>query len=432
MEYTKKELKESALEFKVSISQQEMEDSRISAIKRLGKGVKVKGFRKGHAPLDILASSINPIQLMDAQLQLAIDQAVQKLIFENDLKLLTAPTVSIDKMDEGEQGLKITVKANCLPTVKLPDFSKIKYDKVEKVVADEDVESVINNLRNAAAKKKTVERPVKDGDEVVINFTGIHNGVEFEGGSAKKFNLTIGSGTFIPGFEEQIIGHQIGETFDIDVKFPDDYGAKNLAGEPAVFRVELLAINEIELPELNDEFAKSWAPDLGGMDDLRNDIRRELQSQADSSNQQATQANIQSAILDKIKIDLSDDVVEAKVQEQLDDIRSRSNSAGQSFDNYLDQVGMTEKEFAEKEIKPNLIKSIKSQAVFEAVCSEYNLAVTDDEVEDRLSQEAERISSMGRDASHLHGAEARQAIARTLLQEKYFDQINQLVGYNQK
>lgn len=432
MEYVRKDLKDSAVEFKVTISQQEMDESRTSAIKRLGKDVKVKGFRQGRVPLDILASSINPIQLMDAQLQLAIDQAMQKIIFENDLKLLATPTVSMDKMEDGEKGLKITVKAYCLPTVKLPDFAKIKYEQVDDKVSDEEVETVINNLRNSSATKKVVSRAVKDGDEAVINFTGIHKGVEFEGGSAKNFNLVIGSKTFIPGFEEQIIGHKAGESFDIDVTFPEDYGAKNLAGEDVVFRIDLISVNEVELPELDDSFVKTWAPDLDSVDALKADIRHELQNQKDATNIEKTRENIQKAIVDKVKVDIADEVIEARAQSELDGFRSRLESMGQSLETYLDQTGKTEEEVVDKEIKPSIINAIKSQAVLQSVCAEYGVAVSEEELDARVQAEVERAQNMHRDASYLGTTEARNSIADTMLVEKYFDKIFELVGYKQK
>ena len=338
MKYQREDIDKNKVKFTVTVDKEVISKSHDKAIKSLGKDVKVPGFRKGHVPMEVLERAIDPARLAQVEINDAINESVIELIETEDLQLLDQPTVSVTKYVPNDT-LEFTAEIEVVPPVKLGDPTKLKVKKPEAKVDKEQIDDVIKRLQVNAAEKKSVDRAAKNGDEVIIDFTGFKDGEEFEGGKAKDYQLELGSGAFIPGFEDGIVGHKPGEKFDVNVTFPKEYGVKNLAGMKAVFKIELKKVNELTLPELNDDFAKSFSADLTTMDALRKDIENELMRQEEAS----AREKYHSELLDKLSEKSEVDVPQVLVDDQVPQMKQRFAQdlmyRGMDLKSYLEQHG---------------------------------------------------------------------------------------------
>ena len=249
MNYKREDIAKNKAKFTVVVDKEVIQQHHTAAVKRLGKDAKVPGFRRGHVPLEVLERAIDPARLGSLEIDGAINQSVVEIIAQEDLQLLDQPKVSVTKYVPNDT-LEFTVEIEVVPPVKLADPTKLKVKKPTVKVDKQQIDDVIQRLRVSSAERTTVDRPAKNGDEVVIDFTGLRDGEEFAGGKARDYQLELGSNQFIPGFENGIVGHSAGDEFDVNVTFPKDYGAKDMAGKKAVFKVALKKVNELKLPEL--------------------------------------------------------------------------------------------------------------------------------------------------------------------------------------
>ena len=240
---------------------------------KLSKTAKVPGFRKGKVPASVAAKHVDPQALQEQLLDDAISKSIAEAFIAEKIQAIDRPMVDVKKYVPGEL-LEFVAQVEILPAVTLGEYKKLGK-KVEKVsVSEDDINDVIERMRQGFAEKKEVERAAKDGDETVIDFIGKKDGVEFDGGAGTDYTLKLGSNQFIPGFEEGIVGHKAGETFDLELSFPDDYHAKDLAGQTVVFTTTLKKVLELALPEIDDELAKK-AGNFTTLDELKADITRE-------------------------------------------------------------------------------------------------------------------------------------------------------------
>ena len=301
MNYKREDIAKNKAKFTVVVDKEVIQQHHTAAVKRLGKDAKVPGFRRGHVPLEVLERTIDPARLGSLEIDGAINQSVVEIIARENLQLLDQPKVSVTKYVPNDT-LEFTVEIEVVPPVKLADPTKLKVKKPAVKVDKQQIDEVIQRLRVSSAERTTVNRPAKNGDEVVIDFTGLRDGEEFAGGKAKDYQLELGSNQFIPGFEEGIVGHSAGDEFDVNVTFPEDYGAKDMAGKKAVFKVKLNKVNELKLPELDDKFAASIAPDLKTMDALRKDIEGELTRQEEASAREQYYGELLDKLAEKSKV----------------------------------------------------------------------------------------------------------------------------------
>ena len=249
------------------------------ALKRLAKTVKVNGFRTGHVPLEIVKKHADPNALAQETLDAALNRAVAEAFLNNNLQVLARPEVEIKKYVPGEL-LEFTAEADVLPEVKLGDYKKLKAKKVAVNVNKKEIDEVIERIQKGLSEKKEVKRAAKIGDETVIDFVGKKDGEAFQGGTGKDYPLVLGSNSFIPGFEDALVGLKAGDTKDVKLAFPKDYHAKDLAGQDVVFEVTVKKVNSVKLPALDDKFAAKAGP-FTSMEDLRKDIKAEITAQAE-------------------------------------------------------------------------------------------------------------------------------------------------------
>lgn len=374
-------------ELEIEISAEAFEAAVQSAYLKAKKNINVPGFRKGHAPRKIVEREYGEGVFYEDALNAILPAEIDTAVSEAGLELVTRPDVEVTEVSK-EKGA--VIKATCItkPEIEIKDYKGIEIEKSVKTVSDEDVDHEIDHIREKGMRIITVEdRAAQNGDDVIIDFEGFKDNVAFEGGKAEKFTLTLGSGQFIPGFEDQIVGHNVGDEFDINVTFPEDYGAKELAGAPVVFKIKLHEIKAKELPELDDEFVKDQS-EFDTVDELKADIRAKLEEAAQKSCEQEQEGKILDEVIAKVDGEIPEVMFERRVDEMIEELGQRLAPQGISVDMYLQYTGQTldslktmYREQAEKQVKLRL--ALEKIAVLE------NIEVSDEETEEEFKKMAE-------------------------------------------
>jgi trigger factor len=277
MNTTVKHLTETRVLVTITLGKPELEAAEQVALKKLAKTTKVAGFRKGHVPLEMVAKHVDPNELGQETLENALSRAVAESFIENKLQALERPEVEVKKFVPGEE-LEFTAEGDVLPEVTLGDYKNLTVEKKTATVKKADIDEVIERIQKGFGEKKESNGPAKMGDETIIDFVGKKDDVAFDGGTATDYALTLGSNSFIPGFEEAIVGHKAGDTFDVPLTFPAEYQSKDLAGQDVVFTVTIKKVNQVVLPEVDDVFAAKVGP-FTSVDDLKKDIKAEITAQ---------------------------------------------------------------------------------------------------------------------------------------------------------
>ena len=355
-------------------------------LKEKGK-INIPGFRKGQAPRKMIERMYGPSVFFDEAFNSAINDGYTKALDENvDIFPVDSPRLDEESIDM-KDGLKFTLTVTVKPEVTLGDYKGIKIEKVEYTVTAKNVNEELKKAQEQASRKVEVtDRAVQDGDTVTLDSKGVADGVAFEGGTAENQELVIGSNTFIPGFEAQMIGMAIGETKDLNVTFPEQYHAENLKGKPAVFTVTVKKIEAKELPEINDEFAKNVSK-FETLDEYKADIKANLKKQ----NEERADRENENALITKIMDNATVEIPACMIEKQLDYIVRETEYQlsymyrGLKFEDYLKYTGMTMEDFR-KQNEERANKEVKSQLVFEAIIKAENITVADEQVEAELAK----------------------------------------------
>ena len=325
-----------------------------------------------------------------------VPEIFEKEVEENKLEIVSKPEIDIKEMGKGKD-LVFTALVQTKPEVKLGKYKGVALKKVEYKVTDEDIQKELEQMANRNSRLISVEdEPVAEKDIAVIDFEGFVDGVAFEGGKAEKHELEIGSKTFIPGFEDQVIGMKIDEEKDINVKFPDEYFSKDLAGKDATFKVKLHEIKRKELPALDDEFAKDVS-EFDTLDELKNSIKEKLEEENSNKAKYELEDNAIQAVCDATEIDIPSGMVDTEIDNMLKDIETRLSYQGLNLKSYLQMVGKTEEEMR-KEYEEQAKKSVKSRLVMEAVVKAENLEADEKEVKEKVEEMAKNY---GKEADEL-------------------------------
>ena len=386
MKVTKKDLSATSVEFAVVADEQEIKHAHDESVRHLSRGVKVKGFREGHVPFEVAEKAISPTALADEEANHVINDSISQLVRDNHLQILDRPNVEVTKFVPG-QILEFKATIEIVPELDMPDFSKISVKREPVKITDAQVDEILANLQKGQASKEKVERTAQTGDEAEIDFEGFSDGVAFDGGKGEKYPLMLGSGSFIPGFEEQIVGHKKGDEFDVKVDFPKNYGAKNLAGKPATFKVKLLEVREVKLPTLDDSFAKKLAPDLKTLDDLKRDIRRELTARGEQEANGKFQNDLITAVANEVKIDrLPEVLVSDQLQAVENDFSTNLMYRGMTLEQFLATEKLTHDEWVKRDLRPVAETRTKNSIILAQLAREWKITATDDEVVARQSE----------------------------------------------
>lgn len=342
------------------------------------------GFRKGRVPMALIEKTYgNGVFFEDAANDL-INKTYFKEIEDIDLDIVSNPEISVSQIGKGKDFI-YKAKVATKPPVELGDLDAIEIEKVDTEVTDEDVEKEVERkLKENSTKNDVTDRAAKDGDEATINFEGFVDGVAFEGGKGEKYPLVLGSGSFIPGFEEQVVGHNVGDSFDVNVTFPEKYQAEDLAGKDAVFKCELLGLKETVLPELDDEYVSDTS-DFENVADYKADIRKTLEEKkAETAKRQREEKAIEK-LVEASKMELPDPMIQYQQQKMVDNFAQQLQYQGMNLEQYLNMTSQTKDDMLDQ-VRPEAEKQIKRSLVVEAVAEAQQFEVTDEEVEAELEK----------------------------------------------
>ena len=337
-----KNISDTKVRLTITVESSELEAAEQVALTKLARDIKVSGFRKGKAPASIAAKHVDPAMLQEQTLENALSKAVAEAFISEKLQALERPAVEVKKFVP-RQELEFTAEVEVVPPVKLGDYKKLKAKKANVKVEAKEIDDIIERIRGNYVEKVEVKRAAKNGDEVLIDFVGKKDDVAFDGGSAKNYALKLGDGQFIPGFEDGVVGHKAGDSFDLDLAFPDDYHAKDLAGAKVVFSVTLNTVNELKLPELNDEFAAKCGP-FTEMKELRADIEREITAQKEREAEERLKDELVGQLADNSKVSLPEILVEDQIRSIEQDLTQNLMYRGITMDGYLNTQGFKDKD----------------------------------------------------------------------------------------
>ena len=350
--------------------------------------ISVPGFRKGKVPRQMVEKMYGPGVFYEEAADICIRKSYsEELDANSDIEVVSRPEVEVTQCEKGKSFIYVANVA-LKPEVKLGKYKGVKIEKVETEVTDADIDAEIEKERKANSRTIVVEdRPVKDGDITVIDFEGFVDGVAFEGGKGENYPLTIGSGAFIPGFEEKLIGAEIGKEVDVEVTFPEDYQAEDLASKAAVFKCTVHEIKETELPEVDDEFA-SEVSDFDTVAEWKEDLKKSLTEKKEASAKDEKETKALEAAIENAEMDIPDAMVDFECENMINDYAMRLRQQGLTIDQYMMFTGM-DMDGLKAQMKPQALKTIQSRLVLEAVVAAEKLEATDAEIDEEITKMAE-------------------------------------------
>ncbi len=382
-----KEIEKNKYELEIEISGEAFEAAIEKAYQSKKKNITVPGFRKGKATRKIIEKEYGEGVFYEDAVNALVPGEVDTAVSEAGLELVTRPDVEVVSVDK-EKGVEIKVTCITKPEVKIENYKGLEATKTVKAVTDEDIDKDIDNLRQKGMRIIDIDnRPCQSGDDVVIDFDGYKDGVPFEGGKAEKFTLSLGSGQFIPGFEDQVCGHSIGDEFDINVTFPEDYGAEELAGKDAVFKIKLHEIKAKELPELDDDFVKDTT-EFDTVEQLKEDVKRKLEEAEEKKADSEVESALFDQIIDNVEGEIPEVMYENRVDEMIQDMSQRLAPQGISLEMYLQYTG-SDMETLKKTYREQAEKQVKLRLALEQIVKTENIEVSDDEAEEEFKKMAD-------------------------------------------
>lgn len=373
-----------------TVEAEKFDEAIMSVFKKSAKYFNIPGFRKGKAPFKIVEKYYGDDIFYEDAFNEIVPEIYDKEIKDNKIDAVSKPQIDVVQMEKGKD-LIFTAIVATKPEVKLGKYKGIELKKIEYKVTDEDIEHEINHMAEHNSRMVSVDdRAVKDGDQVVIDFEGFVDGKAFEGGKAEGQQLTIGSNTFIPGFEDQIVGMKIDEEKDIKVTFPKDYFSKDLAGKEATFHIKLHSISVKELPKIDDEFAKDVS-EFDTLDELKASIKEKKEEENEHRAKHEMEDAALNAVSENTKIDIPEGMVELEIDNMEDNISQRLQYQGMSLDQYLKMMGKTEKELRE-EFREDAKKNITASLVLGQIVIDEKIEADKDYVKKELEKMAKQYN----------------------------------------
>ena len=389
---TMEKLEGSKVKLTIEVSAEQFEAATQKAYQKAGKRFNVPGFRKGKAPRKVIENMYGPLAFFDDAFDIVYPEAYQAAIAEQGVEPVDRPDVSIETLPEGETPLVFSLVVAVKPEVELGAYKGIEVEKRAYNVTDDEVDAAIAQLQEGVARMVDVDRPVENGDTVNLDYSGSVDGVKFDGGTAQGQTLTIGSGQFIPGFEEQMVGMAVGEEKDIEVTFPEEYHAENLAGKKAVFAVKVNGIQVKELPTLDDEFAKDVS-EYDTLEALRDAKRQELLEQAEKNAKIQKENDVVRKAVENATVEIPDAMVERQIDSFLQDMGYRLQMQGISLEDYLKYTN-TEISALRDQYRADAALRVKSQLVLEAISKAEAIEATPEEIGDKVAEYAKQFGDM--------------------------------------
>lgn len=427
METIVKTLSDTKIQLTITVGAKELAEAETAALKKLTKSVKVPGFRAGKVPQAVAAKHVEPQALQEQLLDDAISKAVTAAFIEKELQPLDRPSVEIKKYVPADQ-LEFTAEVEILPKIKIGNYKKLTAKKATVKVADTEVTELLERMRQGFSKKEEVTRPAELTDEVTIDFVGKKDDVAFDGGTATDYAIVLGSGQFIPGFEEGIVGHSIGDTFDLALKFPKEYHSADLAGQKVVFTVTLKKVTAVILPELDDEFAAKAGP-FTALDELKADIVRELTAQKEREAESNWKDALISELIEKSEVPAPEILVADQLKSIEQDFQQNLMYRGLTIDAYVASQGFKDiDEWREKEVTPTAIKRVQAGLVLSEVTKAEKIDLTDAEIDEHVEVHKQQYVNDPETLKRFDTPEVRRDVANHYLTEKTIQRLVEVNG----
>ena len=425
MKTTVKKLSDTNVCLTITLGADELNAAEQVALIKMARDLKVPGFRKGKVPVSVAAKHVNPMALQEQVLDNALSKAVAEAFMNEKLQALERPSVEVKKFVPNQE-VEFTAEATVVPPVKLGDYKKLKAKPQAVKVETKDVDEIIERMQQNFVDKTEVKRAAQEGDEAIIDFVGKKDGVAFDGGSAKDFALKLGGGQFIPGFEEGVVGHKAGETFDLDLEFPKDYHAENLAGAKVVFSVTLHKVNELKLPELNDEFAAKCGP-FTDVKELKADIKREITAQKEREAKEKLKDELVAELADSSKVALPELLIDDQLRSIEQDLMQNLSYRGLTMDSYLKTQGFKDKaDWQKKEARPAAEKRVKAGLVLAELSKELGVEVSREELDMQISTFKQQYGKDAKLAARFDDPNVHRDIANRMITDKTIDKLVEL------
>lgn len=426
MKHTIKHESDTKVLVTITLDTAELADIKLNTLRRLAGKLKVAGFRPGKVPVHVAEKNLDPNQLNNEMLEDAVNASAVEAFDAAKLTPLDRPQVSVDKYVPGQE-LTYTATVEVIPAIKLGDYKKLKAKKEETKIADKDVAEVIDRLRQSAATKKDVARAAKDGDEVIIDFVGKDkDGNDVAGATGKDYELKLGSNTFIPGFEDGIIGKKVGDEFELPLTFPKDYHHKPLAGAKVIFKVTVKVVKELAVPELDDKFAATVGP-FKKLDELKADVTRELTEQKEREAVEKLKDSLIEQLIKGSHVPAPHVLIHDQLESLERDFVQNLMYRGMALDDYLAQQGKTQEEWRNTELHEQAERRVQVGLALAELSKIEKIEVSKDELEARLQEMLGRYGNSPEIAKQLDTPEARRDIANRVITEKT---VNRLVELN--
>ena len=371
----------------IEVSAEELEKALQGAYNKQKKNISIPGFRKGKVPRQMIEKMYGPEVFYDDAANQLIPEAYGKVYDEEDLEIVSQPKIDIVQIEKGKPFI-FTAEVALKPEVTLGEYKGLKVEKISNRVTQKEIDAKLAEEQEKNARTVSVtDRPVQDKDEVVLDFEGFVDGVAFEGGKGENYPLTIGSGSFIPGFEDQLIGANLEEEKEVRVTFPEEYHAKDLAGKDAVFKCTVHEIKVKELPELDDEFA-SDVSEFETLDAFKADIKAKIKEQKIAEGKRKQEDKAVEEAVANAQMDIPDAMIDTEVRQMANDFAQRLQQQGLTMDQYFQFTGMTAEKMTE-ELKPQALKRIQTRLVLEAIVKAENIEISDEKIDEEIQKIAE-------------------------------------------
>ena len=372
----------------IEVSAEEVEEALQAAYLKERSKISLPGFRKGKVPRQMIEKMYGPEVFYDEAANHMISEAYGKAYDECELEIASQPTIDVVQLEKGKDFI-FTAEVAVKPEVKLGEYKGLKVDKVSTRVMQKEVDEEIEKERERNARTVEVtDRAVQDKDIVTLDFEGFVDGVAFEGGKGENYPLTIGSGAFIPGFEEQLIGAEIDKETEVKVTFPEEYQAKELAGKEAVFKCTVHEIKAKELPELDDEFASEVSEEAETLEDYKAEVKAKIKERKENEGKEKKENQAVEQAVANAEIDLPAPMVDLQAKQMADDFARRIMQQGMSVEQYFQFTGLNEEKMME-ELKPQAEKRIRTRLVLEAIVAAENIEVSDERLDEELQKMAD-------------------------------------------
>ena len=380
-------LEKNMVKLTIEVAEDKVAEALKAAYNKQKNKISIPGFRKGKVPMAMVEKMYGPEIFYEDAANIMMQEAYPAAIDESGVDIVSQPTVDVVQLEKGKPFI-FTAEVAKRPEVKLGKYNGVTVTKIDTSVSDEEVAEALERERNNNARTVTVtDRPVAEGDTAVIDYEGFVDGVAFEGGKGENHPLEIGSHSFIDTFEDQLVGKNTGDEVEVNVTFPKEYHAEDLAGKPAVFKVKINEIKTKELPELNDEFA-SEVSEFDTLDEYKKDVEKKLaekkEIEANSKNEDAVVAKV----VENATMEIPDKMIDAQAENMVQDMARRMQSQGLSLDMYLKYTGMTVEQMKEQ-ARPDAEKRIRTRLVLEAVAKAENIQISDEKVDEEVAKMAE-------------------------------------------